>query len=187
MPWRHAPISGIYTMVLVEIITGLVMFNWLRHSPILTPLVGWIPRLMNIQNIRLIHFGLMFVFIAFGIFHVHLCLIVSAPRNAACSTAFSPATRIIPVDELEEDDRKAIAASKGKTHRAVSLRRSSLGWAIWFMPTTGSAFTRSTRCSAIPVFRPESCCSMAARRGLALLHHISGVRRLAGDRCDRRR
>ena len=36
---------GIYTLVLVEIVTGLVMFNWLRHSPILGPLVGWIPRL----------------------------------------------------------------------------------------------------------------------------------------------
>ena len=67
---------GIYSMVLVEIITGLVMFNWLRHSPILTPLLGWIPRLIGIQNIRLIHFCLMFIFIAFGIFHVHLCLIV---------------------------------------------------------------------------------------------------------------
>ena len=28
--------------------------------------------MITIQNIRLIHFLLMFVFIAFGIFHVHL-------------------------------------------------------------------------------------------------------------------
>jgi hypothetical protein len=73
---------GIYTMVFVEIVTGLVMYNWLRHSPVLTPLVGWIPRLVSIPNIRLIHFCLMFVFIAFGIFHVHLCLIVSSAEKA---------------------------------------------------------------------------------------------------------
>ena len=64
---------GLYALVLVEIVTGLVMFNWLRHSPILGPLVGWIPRLVSFPNLRLIHFFLMFVFIAFGIFHVHLC------------------------------------------------------------------------------------------------------------------
>ena len=56
----------------VEIVTGLVMYNWLAHNPVLTPLVGWIPRLVSIQNIRLIHFCLMFVFIAFGVLHVHL-------------------------------------------------------------------------------------------------------------------
>ena len=52
--------------MLVEIVTGLVMFNWLRHSAILGLLVGWIPGLVSIPNLRLIHFFLMFVFIAFG-------------------------------------------------------------------------------------------------------------------------
>jgi len=104
---------GIYSMVLVEIITGLVMFNWLRHSPILTPLLGWIPRLIGIQNIRLIHFCLMFIFIAFGIFHVHLCLIVSSAEKRGLMDSIFTGYKIIPVDELEEDDRKAIELSKG--------------------------------------------------------------------------
>ena len=47
---------GMYTLVFVEIVTGLVMYNWLRHSAILQLLVGWIPRLVSIQNIRLIHY-----------------------------------------------------------------------------------------------------------------------------------
>lgn len=109
---------GIYSLVLVEIITGLVMFNWLRHSPILTPLVGWIPRFVNIQDIRLIHFGLMFVFIAFGIFHVHLCLVVSSAEKRGLMDSIFTGYKIIPVDELNEDDRKAIAAAPGKNvHR----------------------------------------------------------------------
>lgn len=109
---------GIYTLVLVEILTGLVMFNWLRHSPILTPLVGWIPRLISIQNIRLIHFFLMFVFIAFGIFHVHLCLIVSSAEKRGLLDSIFTGYKIIPVDELDEDDREAIVAAKGKrVHR----------------------------------------------------------------------
>jgi Ni/Fe-hydrogenase 1 B-type cytochrome subunit len=109
---------GIYTLVLVEIITGLVMFNWLRHSPILTPLLGWVPRLISIQNIRLIHFFLMFVFIAFGIFHVHLCLIVSSAEKRGLLDSIFTGYKIIPVEELDEDDREAILAAKGKrVHR----------------------------------------------------------------------
>ena len=104
---------GIYTLVLVEIITGLVMYNWLRHSPILTPLVGWIPRVINIQNLRLIHFCLMFIFIAFGILHVHLCLIVSSAEKRGLLDSIFTGYKIIPVDELEEDDRKAIEAAQG--------------------------------------------------------------------------
>ena len=105
---------GIYSMVFVEIVTGLVMYNWLAHSPILTPLLAWIPRFISIQNIRLIHFCLMFVFIAFGILHVHLCLIVSAAEKRGLMDSIFTGYKIIPVNELEEDDRNAIAASTGK-------------------------------------------------------------------------
>jgi len=104
----------IYLMAVVEIVTGLVMFNWLRHSPILTPLVGWIPRLINIQNIRLIHFLLMFVFLAFGIMHVHLCLIVSSAEKRGLLDSIFTGYKIVPVDELEDDDRAAIQAAQGK-------------------------------------------------------------------------
>jgi len=103
----------IYTLMLVEIVTGLVMFNWLRQSPVLTPLVGWIPRLVNIQNIRLIHFFLMFVFIAYGIVHVHMCLIVSAVEKRGLMDSIFTGYKNIPVDELEEDDRRAIEAAEG--------------------------------------------------------------------------
>ena len=103
---------GIYSAMFVEIVTGLVMFNWLRHSPILTPLVGWIPTLINIQNIRLIHFFLMFVFIAYGIVHVHMCLIVSAVETRGLMDSIFTGYKNIPVDELEEDDREAIEASE---------------------------------------------------------------------------
>ena len=38
---------GLYSLVLVEIVTGLVMFNWLAVTVrSLTPPIGWIPRLI---------------------------------------------------------------------------------------------------------------------------------------------
>jgi Ni/Fe-hydrogenase 1 B-type cytochrome subunit len=98
---------GIYTLVLVEIVTGLVMFNWLRHSPILTPLVGWIPRLVSFPNLRLIHFFLMFVFIAFGIFHVHLCMLISREEKRGLMDSIFIGYKVIPTNELEEAERQA--------------------------------------------------------------------------------
>ncbi|MGD1070580.1 MAG: Ni/Fe-hydrogenase, b-type cytochrome subunit [Bryobacteraceae bacterium] len=109
---------GIYSLMFVEIVTGLVMYNWLAHSPVLTPLVGWVPRLVSFPNIRLIHFCLMFVFIAFGILHVHLCLIVSSAEKRGLLDSIFTGYKIIPVDELEEDDHEAIVAAQGKrVHR----------------------------------------------------------------------
>jgi len=108
---------GIYSLVLVEIVTGLVMYNWLRPTALLGFLLGWIPRWINIQDLRLIHFLLMFVFIAFGIFHVHLCLIVSSAEKRGLLDSIFTGYKIIPVDELDEDDRVAIEAAQGKRVR----------------------------------------------------------------------
>jgi len=109
---------GLYSLMFVEIVTGLVMYNWLAHNPVLTPLLAWIPRVVRIQNIRLIHFCLMFVFIAFGILHVHLCLIVSSAEKRGLMDSIFTGYKIIPVDELEEDDREAILEAQGKrVHR----------------------------------------------------------------------
>ena len=56
----------------------------------------------------------MFVFIAFGVFHVHLCLIVSSAEKRGLLDSIFTGYKIIPVDELEEDDREAIEASHGE-------------------------------------------------------------------------
>jgi Ni/Fe-hydrogenase 1 B-type cytochrome subunit len=104
---------GIHAAIFVEIVTGLVMFNWLRHSPILTPMVGWIPGLVGIQTIRLIHYCLMYIFIAFGILHVHLCLVVSSAEKCGLLDSIFTGYKVVPVDELSDDDRVAILAAKG--------------------------------------------------------------------------
>jgi len=98
---------GIYSAVAVEIVTGLVMFNWLRHSPILGPLVGWIPRFISFPNLRLIHFLLMFVFIAFGIFHVHLCMLISREEKRGLMDSIFIGYKVIPEDELAEEEKKS--------------------------------------------------------------------------------
>jgi Ni/Fe-hydrogenase 1 B-type cytochrome subunit len=103
---------GLYGLVLVEIVTGLVMFNWLRHSAILGPFVSWIPGVIALPNIRLIHFFLMFVFISFGIFHVHLAMLISREEKHGLMDSIFIGYKVIPVEELEEDDK--LAAERGE-------------------------------------------------------------------------
>ena len=98
---------GIYTLVLVEIVTGLVMFDWLRQSAILHPLVGWVPRLVSLPNLRLIHFFLMYVFVAFGVFHVHLCMLISREEKRGLMDSIFIGYKVVPVDELDEEEKKA--------------------------------------------------------------------------------
>jgi Ni/Fe-hydrogenase 1 B-type cytochrome subunit len=110
----HNPLAalsylGIYALVLVEIVTGLVMYNWLRHSSILGFFVGWIPRVISMPNIRLIHFLLMFVFIAFGILHVHLSMLVSREEKKGLMDSIFIGYKVIPAEEVEEEEREAAA------------------------------------------------------------------------------
>ncbi len=98
---------GVYAMALVEIVTGLVMYDWLRRTVLLHPLVGWIPRLVSFPNLRLIHFFLMFVFFAFGVFHVHLCMLISREEKRGLMDSIFIGYKVIPVDELNEEEKKA--------------------------------------------------------------------------------
>jgi Ni/Fe-hydrogenase 1 B-type cytochrome subunit len=97
---------GIYFLALFEIVSGLVMFNALRHSAILSLLVGWAPRFINIQNLRLIHFFSMYVFIAFGVFHVHLCMLISREEKRGLMDSIFIGYKLIPEAEIDEEEKK---------------------------------------------------------------------------------
>ena len=58
-------------------------------------------------NLRLIHFLLMFVFIAFGVFHVHLCMLISREEKRGLMDSIFIGYKVIPADELAEEEKKA--------------------------------------------------------------------------------
>jgi Ni/Fe-hydrogenase 1 B-type cytochrome subunit len=96
--------AGLYGMVFIEIVTGLVMYNWLRHSAFLGFFLNWIPGMINIGNIRLIHFLLTWVFIAFGILHVHLAMLVSREEKKGLMDSIFIGYKVIPEEDLKEDE-----------------------------------------------------------------------------------
>lgn len=103
---------GLYGLILVEAATGLVMYQRLLHNAFLLALVGWIPRLISIQNLRLIHFLLMYVFIAFGIFHVHLAMLVSRFEKHGLMDSIFIGYKVIPVEEIMQETAQDEAAAR---------------------------------------------------------------------------
>jgi Ni/Fe-hydrogenase 1 B-type cytochrome subunit len=103
---------GIYSLVAIEIITGLVMYNVLRHSAFLGFFVNWIPGFVSLPNLRLIHFFLMFVFMAFAVFHVHLCMLISREEKRGLMDSIFIGYKLIPNKEIEEEEELAIEEAK---------------------------------------------------------------------------
>jgi len=103
---------GIYALVLVEIVTGLVMYQRLLDNAFLRALVGWVPNVISLQNLRLIHFFLMYVFVAFGILHVYLSLLVSRVETRGLMDSIFIGYKVIPVEEIEKEAEKDRARAR---------------------------------------------------------------------------
>jgi Ni/Fe-hydrogenase 1 B-type cytochrome subunit len=108
---------GIYALIFVEILTGLVMYQRLLHNAVLLALVGWIPRIVGIQYLRLIHFFLMYVFFAFAVFHVHLCMLVSRAEKRGLMDSIFIGFKVIPVEEIEAEIHKDQLEKEAAAHK----------------------------------------------------------------------
>jgi Ni/Fe-hydrogenase 1 B-type cytochrome subunit len=103
----HNALAGVtylvmFTLMLVEIITGLTLYTQVRGGWSFGFLFAWLPRLIDIQYLRLIHFCIMFVFFAFVIHHVYSAVLVSwEERNGLVESIFT-GYKFIPRNELEE-------------------------------------------------------------------------------------
>ena len=116
----HNALAGItYTLIfvimLLEILTGLAMYSRILGNHAFSVFIGWLPRLIDIQTLRLIHFFNMYLFFVFVIHHVYSAILVSwEERNGLVESIFT-GYKFVPEDELEEDE--AIVAAEGQPRR----------------------------------------------------------------------
>jgi Ni/Fe-hydrogenase 1 B-type cytochrome subunit len=78
----HNPLAAfaylvIFGLIALEALTGLVLFSGVVGSGTLKFFVGWIPRLIDIQYIRTIHYLIMYALAAFVIQHVYSAIAVN--------------------------------------------------------------------------------------------------------------
>jgi Ni/Fe-hydrogenase 1 B-type cytochrome subunit len=92
-----------FTLMFIEIVTGLTLYTQVRGAWLLAPLFSWLPRVIDIQEIRLIHFCIMFAFFAFVVHHVYSAVLVSwEERNGLIESIFT-GYKFVPKEELEAD------------------------------------------------------------------------------------
>jgi len=104
----HNPIAGfsymvIYLLVIVEIVTGFTLFSFVVNSPTLKFLTGWLPRLIDIQYLREIHFLIMFVFWMFFIHHIYTAILVSIEEQSGLMDSIFSGFKYVPEDHLAHD------------------------------------------------------------------------------------
>ncbi|MES2390389.1 MAG: cytochrome b/b6 domain-containing protein [Acidobacteriota bacterium] len=104
----HNPMAGasymiVYTMAVVEIFTGFTMFAQVVQSPVLLFLFGWVPRVIDIQYLREIHFFIMFGFWMFFIQHVYTAALISIEERSALMDSIFSGYKFVPEEELAQE------------------------------------------------------------------------------------
>jgi len=89
-----------FTLMFVEILTGLALYSYTVSSRVLTFLIGWLPRWIDISDLRLTHFLIMFAFFVFVIHHVYSAQLVSwEERNGLIESIFT-GYKFVPEEEI---------------------------------------------------------------------------------------
>jgi Ni/Fe-hydrogenase 1 B-type cytochrome subunit len=109
-----------YTLMGIECLTGLALYSEVLGNRALSFFIGWLPRLIDIQHLRMWHYALMFVFLAFLIHHVYSALLVAhEEQNGLMESIFSGykfVTSRLADDEVVEGEEQRFG-KKGQRRR----------------------------------------------------------------------
>lgn len=97
----HNPVAGltylvVYGLVIVEILTGFALYSQILGSRYLNLAIGWLPRLIDIQWLREIHFLVMFAFWMFFIHHLYTAILVSVEEKSGLMESIFSGYKFVP-------------------------------------------------------------------------------------------
>jgi Ni/Fe-hydrogenase 1 B-type cytochrome subunit len=106
----HNPLAamaylGVYGLFALSILSGFGLFAWVSRIPLWMTLFGWTyHHLLPIQQLRVLHLVLMFVFGAFTVHHVYSAVLVDLDeRNGELSSIITGYKSDV-LDESPDDD-----------------------------------------------------------------------------------
>jgi len=91
-------------MVIIEILTGFALFSKVVGSPVLNFFIGWLPRLIDIQWLREIHFITMFGFWMFFIHHIYTAILVAIEEQNGLMDSIFSGYKFVSKKELQEEN-----------------------------------------------------------------------------------
>ena len=102
-PLAGATYSTIYAFIFIEVLTGLALFNHVRHSAVLGFFIGWLPSLIGIQYLREIHFFVMFILWAFFYHHIYSAWLMSIEERSGLIGSIFSGYKNLPADFVAAD------------------------------------------------------------------------------------
>ncbi|HZD48095.1 MAG TPA: Ni/Fe-hydrogenase, b-type cytochrome subunit [Silvibacterium sp.] len=99
---------AIVGLLLIECLTGLVLYSVVSGSHFLRVTVGWIPHIIDIQYIRLCHYFIMFCFMAFMIHHVYSAVLVSMEQKNGLMESIFSGWKFVSRSLLKEKDASIV-------------------------------------------------------------------------------
>lgn len=111
----------VFGIIAWECLTGIVLYSQILGNHALTGLVGWIPRIIDIQTLRMSHYLFMFLLIAFAIHHVYSAILVAREERNALMESIYTGYKFAPEALLGEeiDAVKHGSDSSEAAHAAV--------------------------------------------------------------------
>jgi Ni/Fe-hydrogenase 1 B-type cytochrome subunit len=105
-PLASSAYAAVFVLFVVEILTGFVLLNDILGNRFLGFLIGWLPRLVDIQYLRSAHFLVMFLFGAFLIHHVYSAFLISWEEKSGLIESIVTGYKFLGKSELDEVDRR---------------------------------------------------------------------------------
>jgi Ni/Fe-hydrogenase 1 B-type cytochrome subunit len=107
----HNPLAGItyvaiYFLVLIEILTGLVLYNRVVGGSVLGFFVNWITWFAGYRTIRQVHFLIMFAFLAFVVHHVYSAVLIDIEERSGLLGSIFSGYKYFTRRKISEDAKR---------------------------------------------------------------------------------
>ena len=104
----HNPLAGltyvvIYLLILLEILTGLVLFNRVVGGRVLGFFVNWMLWFASYRTLRQVHFLIMFALLAFLIHHVYSAVLIDIEERSGLVGGMFSGYKFFPRRKITED------------------------------------------------------------------------------------
>jgi Ni/Fe-hydrogenase 1 B-type cytochrome subunit len=124
----HNPLAAatylvVYGLMIVEIFTGLALFNHILGSKVLGFFVGWVSSLVSIHYLREVHFFIMFAFMAFVIHHVYSAVLIGIEERSGLMAGIFSGYKFFPAAFVASDptrrrgETRIPAVTAGPSHK----------------------------------------------------------------------
>jgi Ni/Fe-hydrogenase 1 B-type cytochrome subunit len=108
----HNPLAGVtymavFGLFIVQIVTGFALYSLPYHDGWLKVAFGWVILLFGVQSVRLVHYLIMFLLIAFTIHHVYSAVLIDIEEQSGLVSSMITGRKSLTarhIAEVEESD-----------------------------------------------------------------------------------